>query len=152
MEEDSLVLVSWVAVNNDPYVRERGQHSSYVQVDGKPVPGPTLCLMFDGDSEYCGRIRRAFFLVQRDARSKETLKDTLKEIRRLAPGIECASREVPLSDPTDYDEILSGLNRRASIVDQLKRPARNTPLTIIPNTVLVPIVKDKAPDPRCSGN
>jgi hypothetical protein len=49
------VLISWIAVNNDPYERVRASRD-YRLVDGKPVPGPTLTLLFDEDSPYRGRL------------------------------------------------------------------------------------------------
>ncbi len=49
------VLVSWVAVNNDPYERDRAG-GSYRIVDGAPVPGPTLTLLSDPQSPYAGTI------------------------------------------------------------------------------------------------
>ena len=48
-------LVSWIAVNNDPFERERSG-DSYRHVAGKPVPGPTLTLLFDPHSPYAGSI------------------------------------------------------------------------------------------------
>ena len=49
------VLISWIAVNNDPYERDRAG-SAFRLVDGAPVPGPTLTLLFDPDSPYAGSI------------------------------------------------------------------------------------------------
>ena len=43
------VLISWVAVNNDPYEWKTDQNA-YRLVDGKPVPGPTLTVLLDEDS------------------------------------------------------------------------------------------------------
>jgi hypothetical protein len=49
------VLVSWIAVNSDPYERERAG-SALRLVAGAPVAGPTLTLLFDPDSPYAGSI------------------------------------------------------------------------------------------------
>ena len=51
----SRVLISWVAVNNDPFEREWPE-GSYRLVDGDPVPGPTLTVLTDEDSRFAGTI------------------------------------------------------------------------------------------------
>jgi hypothetical protein len=55
------VLLTWVAVNNDPYERD-GQSGLAKLVDGAPVPGPTLTLLCDEDSPYAGRINDVVLL------------------------------------------------------------------------------------------
>ena len=45
------VLISWIAVNNDPFERDR-TGNAFRLVEGSPVPGPTLTLLFDADSPY----------------------------------------------------------------------------------------------------
>jgi hypothetical protein len=52
----SPVLLSWIAVNNDPYERERDSRG-YRLVDGRAVPGPTLTLLFDDDSPFVNQIK-----------------------------------------------------------------------------------------------
>ena len=49
------MLISWVAVNNDPFEREWPE-GSYRLVDGDPVPGPTLTVLTDEDSRFAGTI------------------------------------------------------------------------------------------------
>ncbi|RDV36430.1 hypothetical protein DV096_18415 [Bradymonadaceae bacterium TMQ3] len=54
-------MVTWIAVNNDPFERERGTLAPYL-VDGKPVMGPTLTLLCDEESPYAGRVRDVVLL------------------------------------------------------------------------------------------
>ena len=49
MHDVTRVLISWVAVNNDPYEWKTDQNA-YRLVDGKPVPGPTLTVLLGEDS------------------------------------------------------------------------------------------------------
>jgi hypothetical protein len=55
------VLISWVAVNNDPFERDR-TGSAFRLVEGCPVTGPTLTLLFDADSPYVGSIGDLVFV------------------------------------------------------------------------------------------
>ena len=59
-EDKQAVLLSWVAVNNDPYERERGS-GDFRRVDGKPIPGPTLTLLCDPASLYSAVIGDVVF-------------------------------------------------------------------------------------------
>lgn len=65
------VLISWIAVNNDPYERDRAG-SAFRLVDGSPVPGPTLTLLFDPDSPYAGSISDFVLFHGRSPDGKET--------------------------------------------------------------------------------
>lgn len=60
------VLLSWVAVNNDPYERERGS-GGFRRVDGKPIPGPTLTLLCDPASSYNASISDVVFFHRKAA-------------------------------------------------------------------------------------
>jgi len=83
------VLVSWVAVNNDPYERERSG-GSFRLVDGAPVPGPTLTLLFDPESPYAGTVSDVvlFFGQSADGRatreSRAARRVTMDELWRCA--------------------------------------------------------------------
>lgn len=48
------VLVSWVAVNNDPF--ERDGDGQFRKLDGSLIPGPTLTLLENDRSPYAGKI------------------------------------------------------------------------------------------------
>lgn len=80
------VLLTWVAVNNDPYERD-SQSGSARLVDGAPVPGPTLTLLCDQASPYAGRVNDVVVLHrsppeganERERRAVEELTDALRE-------------------------------------------------------------------------
>jgi hypothetical protein len=92
-----VVLISWIAVNNDPYERVRASRG-YRLVDGKPVPGPTLTLLFDKDSPYCGRIDNAVLLFRQqpgpdgDA-ERNVVRETVEAIRAIEPKIKVSFRQ-----------------------------------------------------------
>lgn len=80
------VLLTWVAVNNDPY--ERDSESGLARlVDGSPIPGPTLTLLCDEESPYAGRIDDVVLLHrappggpnEREERAVTELNDLLRE-------------------------------------------------------------------------
>lgn len=98
------VLVTWVAVNNDPYERDP-QTGSARLVNGAAVPGPTLTLLFDDQSCYAGRIGDVVLLHREpsaDAESRESRAvGELNEVLR-----ERSIRVYPVpwngDDPTDH--------------------------------------------------
>ena len=109
------VLISWVAVNNDPYERERGK-MTYRLVDGKPVSGPTLTILFDEQSPYLGRISDVVLLhrktdgpgAERERRAVEETIETLLERRgelhvQVEPWVG--------DDPTDHRAIFQFLRQ-----------------------------------------
>lgn len=50
------VLVTWVAVNNDPYERNT-KTGEFILDGGQPVPGPTLTFLFDIESPFSGQVK-----------------------------------------------------------------------------------------------
>ena len=61
MSAPSPVLITWVAINNDPYERVF-KSPDYRLVDGAAVPGPTLTLLCDEESKYAGVVRDVVLL------------------------------------------------------------------------------------------
>ena len=59
----SPVLITWVAVNNDPFERDRETGSPRI-VNGGEVPGPTLTLLCDEESSYAGSISDVVLLYR----------------------------------------------------------------------------------------
>ena len=55
------ILVSWLAVNNDPYERNV-KTGEFIQDGGELIPGPTLTLLFDAESPYRGKVKDVVFL------------------------------------------------------------------------------------------
>lgn len=49
------ILISWIAVNNDPFEGDR-TGNAFRLIEGSPVSGHTLTLLFDADSPCAGSI------------------------------------------------------------------------------------------------
>lgn len=96
----SHVLVSWVAVEHDPFSRRSNE------------PGPTLTLLFDEESPYEGRISDVVLLHREAAAtSKEqiALRATQAEIRRRQESIRLHTVPWEGDDPTDHRSIFKFL-------------------------------------------
>lgn len=110
----SPVLVTWVAVNNDPFERDRETGGPRL-VNGEQVPGPTLTLLCDEDSSYAGRVSDVVLLHRlpdqgeksREQRAVEELSAELRE-RRFKVHLEPWDG----NDPTDHSEIFEFLSDR----------------------------------------
>ena len=95
------VLISWVAVNNDPYEDRRPD-----------VPGPTLTLLFDPDSPHAGEVGDVVLLHRQataDSKEQEAVANTKQEIARRAGGIGLHSVPWHGDDPTDHRAIFGFL-------------------------------------------
>ena len=123
------VLVSWVAVNNDPYEHDR--------VSGKPrlagsvlVPGPTLTLLCDKESTYAGTIRDVVLLHRvpcggsavREQRALDELCDVLRE-RSFGVHLEPWNG----ADPTDHREVFEFLRNK---LPEIRRRFRGRELVL----------------------
>ncbi len=104
------VLLSWVAVNNDPYERE-GRGGGPRFVDGRPIPGPTLTLLFDNDSPLSGEFRDVVLLHRRsgsnvdDERESRAVEDTVAAIRERQRDLRVHLVPWAGEDPTDHHSI-----------------------------------------------
>ena len=123
------VLVSWVAVNNDPYEHDR--------VTGKPrlaggvlVPGPTLTLLCDKESPYAGFIGDVVLLHRvprggsavREQRAVDELCDVLRE-RSFGVHLEPWNGD----DPTDHREVFEFLRNK---LPEIRRRFRSRELVL----------------------
>lgn len=112
----SSVLVSWIAVNNDPFERDRAG-GAYRLVGGKPVAGPTFTLLFDSDSPYAGNISD-FVLFHggqsagEDSRQARAVSETLKELKARDPRLRVHLEPWDGDDPTDHGQILDFLRQK----------------------------------------
>ncbi|WP_374691367.1 sigma-54-dependent transcriptional regulator [Accumulibacter sp.] len=114
------VLISWIAVNNDPYERER-PGGDFRLVDGFPILGPTLTLLFDPDSVYAGSISDFVLFRGRSREGKETresqaVSQTLDELRARAPELRIHQELWEGDDPTDHGQIYEFLRERLATV------------------------------------
>lgn len=106
MSKKSPVLVTWVAVNNDPYERIP-KTGDYILDKGDSVPGPTLNLLFDPQSEYCDKIRDVVFFHRLsgsgdDSREKRAISETCAELRTRDSTFNVLIRPWKGTDPTDH--------------------------------------------------
>ncbi len=113
MKSGGPVLVSWVAVNNDPFEREGGK-TTYRLVEGKPVPGPTLTVLFDEESPYAGQISD-IVLLHRQAdnwendRERQAVHETLSTLRESRRDLRIHLEPWKGEDPTDHRAIFEFL-------------------------------------------
>jgi len=117
------VLVSWVAVNNDPFERE-GKSNVRRMVDGCPVPGPTLTLLFDEESPLVGKVRDVVLLHRRtssgigDERERRAVEETVAAIRERTEDLRVHLEPWSGEDPTDHRMIFEFLREK---VPELRR-------------------------------
>ena len=114
----SPVLISWIAVNNDPYERKLPEHNTYRLVDGKPVPGPTLTVLLDSESPFAGKIGEAVFLHQEgrgteNERGRRAVEETVEVLRKLKPHLNLRLEPWSGDDPTDHHAIFEFLQKKA---------------------------------------
>ena len=98
----SQVLISWVAVNNDPFEERRPN-----------VPGPTLTLLFDPDSPHKGQVGDVVLLHRRatpDSKEQRAVANTKHEIEHRIEGVHLHSVPWRGDDPTDHRGIFDFLH------------------------------------------
>jgi transcriptional regulator with AAA-type ATPase domain len=117
------VLLSWVAVNNDPYERE-GKAGGPRIVGGSPVPGPTLTLLFDEESPLAGQVRDVVLLHRQasdskdDERERRAVEETVAAIRDREKSVRVHLEPWVGDDPTDHRGIFEFLREK---VPELRR-------------------------------
>ncbi|MFB1484083.1 sigma-54-dependent transcriptional regulator [Corallococcus sp. RDP092CA] len=116
MTSASPVLVSWVAVNNDPYERNT-KTGEFLQEGGQPVPGPTLTCLFDADSPFSGRIRDVVLLHrtgdgQDDARERRAISELVGVLEQRDASLRVHHEPWKSADPTDHRGIFEFLRER----------------------------------------
>jgi DNA-binding NtrC family response regulator len=129
MSAPSPVLITWVAINNDPYERVF-KSPDYRLVDGAPVPGPTLTLLCDEESKYAGVVRDVVLLhrqptgpsAEREQRAVQETADLLRE-KSIRVHLEAWVGE----DPTDHRGIFEFLR---DTLPQLRRRYRGRELVL----------------------
>lgn len=131
------VLISWVAVNNDPYERN-SETGEFADDHGQPVPGPTLTLLLDDQSPYASRITDVVLLHRSsdgrdDSRERRAVSETVDVLGQLVPHVRVYLEPWTGSDPTDHRAIFEFLREK---MPQLRRrfPGRELVLHISPGT------------------
>lgn len=136
MSRSKPVLVSWVAVNSDPYERERD--GTPRQHHGKPVPGPTLTFLTDSASPYRGVIHDAVFIRQSGVVGDEidharVYKDLCDALKRVCPTLRLHPEVWDGTDPTDLTSLFTFAR---DLVAKIRRkfPARELVIHLSPGT------------------
>lgn len=110
--QNDAVLISWVAVNNDPFARIRDSRE-YRLVGGSPIPGPTLNLLFGDESTLRGMVKDVVLFYRQDssgsAFEKQIAEETSAEIRNRDPKIRIRTVCWQGDDPTDHKGIFNFL-------------------------------------------
>ena len=129
MTTNSPVLISWVAVNNDPYEPNKGS---------PPVPGPTLTLLFDESSPYKDRVRDVVLLRREEAgqggdRERCATDDLKKAIFEQRSDTKIRVESWKAEDPTDHEAILEFLRK---LIPKIRKsyPARELVIHVSPGT------------------
>lgn len=118
----SPILLSWIAIGNDPFERERGT-SEYRLVDGERVPGPTQNILFDPESTYANVIRECVLLHRRVAgpdgeRERRAVEETVHVLKERDPKLIVHLEPWEGTDPTDHAGIFEFLRSK---VPELRR-------------------------------
>jgi DNA-binding NtrC family response regulator len=109
------VLVSWIAVNNDPYERDRT--GEFIRINGQPAPGPTLTVLTDAESPYAGKVKD-FVLLHRkgdgrdDAKERRAVSETVDALKERDASVCIHHEEWDGADPTDHTGIFEFLRER----------------------------------------
>jgi hypothetical protein len=123
----SHVLVSWVAVNNDPF--ERDADGTSRKVNGSYVPGPTLTLLEDTRSPYAGKVSDVVLLRQGDSggRAQKAFFETRNSLKERLPRINVHARKWSGRDPTDHEAIFAFIR---DLVAEIRTRFPDQPLLI----------------------
>ena len=125
------VLISWVAINNDPFERQWPERS-YRLVEGEPVPGPTLTVLRDEESPFVGTIRDAVLLHGKTSgpeheRERCAVEETEKALRENVPNLNIHLVPWRGDDPTDHLTIFRFLRKK---LPELRRQFQDRELVI----------------------
>lgn len=131
------VLITWVAVNNDPFERDRSG-GGFRLVDGAPVPGPTFTLLFDHDSPYAGTVSDVVLFFGRPSggvvtRESRAIDQTVEELSKRDPALRVHKYQWGGTDPTDHGQIFEFLRDRLPEVRR-KFAGRELILHVSPGT------------------
>lgn len=117
----SMVLLSWIAVNNDPFESKRTIDNTKGAKESL-IPGPTLTLLFDTNSPYCDNIGEVIFFCRKsrepDSRENKALSATITEIKNRNPNIIISTRYWHGEDPTDHQNIFNFLRKETASIRQ----------------------------------
>ena len=125
------VLVSWVAVNNDPF--ERGSDGEFRCDNNTRIPGPTLTLLESEYSPYAGAVSDVVLLHQEEDRPKRAFLETRTALRERLPELKVHSRKWTGKDPTNHKDLFQFIRTEIENVRQLF-PDKNLLIHVSPGT------------------
>jgi DNA-binding NtrC family response regulator len=114
MTDRGPVLISWVAMNNDPYERSFTGGSYKADETGNFIKGPALTILFDDSSPYCGLVHDVVLLrmdrvTTNDKTSSKVTNELKAEILKQRAGINISTHIFIGDDPTDHNAIFDFL-------------------------------------------
>ena len=96
------IVVSWVALGNDPFKRDR--NGRFVEVDGLRIEGPNLTLL--RSSEYTDSVGKMYLFRGASVQEKNVAGETVDELLRRFPNLIVEEFVWDGDDPTDHKGIL----------------------------------------------
>lgn len=129
----NLIVVSWVARNNDPFKRSESGDRYVLDQRGAKQRGPSLELLTNEQSPYRGKVRRAYFFVQRGHTEKQ-FEELRAELKTEDPDIRLEPRYWDTkTSPTNHDEILEFTGRELRSI-RSQHPDAKLVINISPGT------------------
>ncbi|MBK7074592.1 MAG: sigma-54-dependent Fis family transcriptional regulator [Myxococcales bacterium] len=113
------VLVTWVAVNNDPF--ERDAADAIRLEDGAPVLGPTLTLLTDAASPYAGKVSDVVLFHQASGKGgADRVQRSVTELTAALHDRGLVVHPMPWAadDPTDHRGIFELLRKKVPEIRQ----------------------------------
>ncbi len=138
MPAEEFILLSWIARNNDPYVRNQDD-TFRRDARGELQIGPTMGLLFDPDSPYRGRVRHVFLLhtigrgQERQRYEKRIARETVDAIAEVDASIGVDVGYWNGASPVDHQAIFAFLRRRVPDI-RGKHPGRTLLINVSPGT------------------
>ena len=135
MSNGTPVLVSWVAINNDPFERDL-KTGNFRRVGDATVFGPTLTLLCDDASLYANKIKDVVLLHRKFSgqsaeREHRAVQDTVDELKRRRLYVQ---QEVwQGEDPTDHRSIFQFMREKMTKIRKLYQ-GRELVLHVSPGT------------------
>jgi DNA-binding NtrC family response regulator len=125
------VLVSWIAVNNDPFERAP-KSGEFIRHEGELVEGPTLSLLFNPDSEFADKVTDVVLLHRvgdgsSDRRERRAVSETIDALQERAPALRIHPESWAGDDPTDHRAIFEFLRTK---LPQIRRKFRDRELLL----------------------
>jgi DNA-binding NtrC family response regulator len=116
MSQTSSVLISWVDLNTDPYVRKMGSLGYRLTDDGQRHIGPTLKLLQSEDPPYVRHIRHVILFHGAEERNRHVATETKQALEETRPGLKVTLEEWQGTDPTDHKAIFEFLQERLALI------------------------------------